>query len=298
MEKDGKNMDISIKQKSILQIGAERVLENLCDGRVVFLSKPEPFKKTTTLKVVPSKTGYPLDKHRHAEIAQLVCGQGQLKLSQGAIDLLPNKLVFISPDTLHGETYHKYGSSYTLLWIVFYPNGIGFFLCEYNGLSFSIRPERYMYETPASCSIWNITTTRDLSTHLLNRARMHEYLLHACCEVIERSNDRDEMPNYPPKLVEQIRCYIDLHYTEPIILKELSQIAHCSPNHLSTLFRKYVGIPIRQYILQQRLREAKRLLENSECTIKEAAYRLGFNDPLYFSRIFKKYFLVPPSKIG
>jgi AraC-like DNA-binding protein len=153
-----------------------------------------------------------------------------------------------------------------------------------------------LLDTLPSDSLWTVTTARDLSTDLLNRARIQEYLIHACCELAERPEDHEEVPDYSQKLAEQIRSYIDLHYTEPILVNELAQIARCSPNHLNTLFRKHVGIPVHQYILQQRLQEAKRLLENSEYTIKEVAYRMGFNDPLYFSRIFRKYFLHPPSK--
>jgi len=291
-------MDITIEQKSILRIGAECVLKNLCAGQATFVSDPEPSGKTGVPSWMPSKAGYPLDKHRHSEIVQIIQGRARLKLSRGAIDLSPDELVFISPETLHGETYFKSGDPYTLLWVVFFPTGINFFFSEYDGQSFIIRPERYLLDTPESSSLWNITTTQDLEADLLNRARMQEYLIHACCQIIERSDDHEEMPDYSQKLAQQIRSYIDLHYTEPILVNELAQIARCSPNHLNTLFRKHVGLPIHQYILQQRLREAKRLLENSEYTIKEVAYRLGFNDPLYFSRIFRKYFSKPPSKIS
>jgi AraC-like DNA-binding protein len=289
-------MDNTIERKPILRIAAKRVLENLCVGNVVFLSKPEPSARTVSPSWMPSKAGYPLDKHHHSEIVQIIHGRGRLKLSKGSLDLSPDKIVFISPETLHGETYWKQGSPYTLLWIIFFPTGISFFISEYNGQSFTIRPERYLLDTLPSDSLWTVTTARDLSTDLLNRARIQEYLIHACCELAERPEDHEEVPDYSQKLAEQIRSYIDLHYTEPILVNELAQIARCSPNHLNTLFRKHVGIPVHQYILQQRLQEAKRLLENSEYTIKEVAYRMGFNDPLYFSRIFRKYFLHPPSK--
>jgi AraC-like DNA-binding protein len=287
-------MDITIKHKSILRIAAERVLENLYTGNILFLSKPEPLIKHPETKM---KSGYTLANHHHPEIIQVFRGRSRLKLSDNTINIRPDQLVFISPGTMHGEMYYKTSIPYMLLWIIIYPSGIDFFISEYNNKTFSVRPERFLYNFPISKSLWNIATANTLSTDILTRAKLQEYLLHACCELAERSGDHEIMPDYHQKLVKQIQAYIDLHYAEPITVNDLSQIVRCSSNHLNTLFRQYLGMPIHQYILQKRLREAKYSLENSSCSVKEIAYRFGFTDPLYFSRLFRKYFSIPPSKV-
>lgn len=55
-----------------------------------------------------------------------------------------------------------------------------------------------------------------------------------------------------------------------------------------------------EFVRNIRLKEAKKLLLNNghQYTISEISYQVGFNDPLYFSRCFRKYFGIPPSEIG
>jgi AraC-like DNA-binding protein len=289
-------MDFSIDKNSLLRHAAERVLQNICNGRIVFLSAPQPVENTS-IELGFTKKGYTLDNHHHPEIAQVVEGRARLNLAKGFIDLVPRQCVFIAPQTLHGETYYQRNLPYTLLWMVAHPSGINFFLSAYNGSKFYIPGERYLMDTPTPNPLWN-STYEDLKTSILKWARVQEYLLHACCQMAENTDDRiHDTTAYHQKLAEQIRNYIDLHYAQSLKIEDLARISRCSPNHLNTLFRKYIGIPIHQYILRQRLQEAKRLLEHSKTTAKEVAYRLGFNDPLYFSRVFRKHFSVPPSQV-
>jgi AraC-like DNA-binding protein len=60
------------------------------------------------------------------------------------------------------------------------------------------------------------------------------------------------------------------------------------------LFRKSIGVPLHKYITQVRLKEARRLLKYSSESISQIAYSVGYDDPLYFSRIFKRYYGVSP----
>jgi len=73
-------------------------------------------------------------------------------------------------------------------------------------------------------------------------------------------------------------------------------MVHCTPNYLNGIFRKITGEPIHRFILKRRLESARKQLSEPNSSIKEIAYKLGFQDPLYFSRLFKKYFGVSPSQ--
>jgi len=61
-----------------------------------------------------------------------------------------------------------------------------------------------------------------------------------------------------------------------------------SYEYLSQVFKKYSGITIVSYIHQLRVQRAKFLLENTELPVVEIAKEIGFDDPFYFSKIFKK----------
>ena len=55
-------------------------------------------------------------------------------------------------------------------------------------------------------------------------------------------------------------------------------------NQLKTL----TGLSPKEFISDFRLKKAAMYLENDECTIAEVTYKTGFNDPVYFARIFKQ----------
>ncbi|MCC8154772.1 MAG: helix-turn-helix transcriptional regulator [Tannerellaceae bacterium] len=64
---------------------------------------------------------------------------------------------------------------------------------------------------------------------------------------------------------------------------------------LNTLCKEYAGVTAKQFLLDCKLTEAKRLLLYSNWHVNEIAFRLGFEDSSYFSRIFKKKTSLTPS---
>ena len=78
------------------------------------------------------------------------------------------------------------------------------------------------------------------------------------------------------------------------------QIMNSSKTLLYSKLKALTGQSATEFVRNIRLKEAKKLLLNNghQYTISEISYQVGFNDPLYFSRCFRKYFGVPPSEIG
>jgi AraC family transcriptional regulator of arabinose operon len=63
-----------------------------------------------------------------------------------------------------------------------------------------------------------------------------------------------------------------------------------SPSSLSHLFKKLTGNGFRQFQITRKIEEADRLLQTfPQMPIKEIAERLGFQDPLYFSRLYRRH---------
>lgn len=89
--------------------------------------------------------------------------------------------------------------------------------------------------------------------------------------------------------------HIDKHLSEPLSVAELAQFHGSSEGHLSRWFSKTMGTPIKRYIQQQRIAKATNLLTFSQASIESIATRVGFEDPLYFSRVFKQHTGSTPS---
>lgn len=76
----------------------------------------------------------------------------------------------------------------------------------------------------------------------------------------------------------------------------LSDLAKVSPSHYSTLFKRQTGFSPVEYLIRLRVQAAAELLDNTSYDIKTIAAKLGYKDPLYFSRVFVGVQGVSPSE--
>lgn len=97
------------------------------------------------------------------------------------------------------------------------------------------------------------------------------------------------------KLVDSAVRYIHAHLAEPLSLEILAEQLHISPSHLSRTFKKVQEESITEYINKARVQKAREYLQNPEILTYEVAELTGYNDPTYFSSIFKKHTGVSPT---
>lgn len=99
-------------------------------------------------------------------------------------------------------------------------------------------------------------------------------------------------------VVEQIVNYFEDHYAEKISLDQIAENMYLSPFYISKIFKSETGdTPIR-HLINIRLERAKEILEKGECnSIQEVAARVGYEDAYHFSKLFKKKYNIPPSKV-
>ncbi len=94
--------------------------------------------------------------------------------------------------------------------------------------------------------------------------------------------------------VTQTREYIDLHYAENLHLSGIAGHVHINSQYLCRIFKKECGETINEYITKIRINRAKELLRNSNYLTYEVGEKVGFNDPAYFSSVFKKLTGISP----
>lgn len=90
--------------------------------------------------------------------------------------------------------------------------------------------------------------------------------------------------------------FIDYNYSGNISIGNVAASAGISRSHLYRLFIQHISMPPNEYLVRYRINKAASLLKTGHLTVGEAAYSTGFSDQLYFSRAFKKYMGVPPSR--
>jgi two-component system response regulator YesN len=97
-------------------------------------------------------------------------------------------------------------------------------------------------------------------------------------------------------VIEKSREYIADHYSDgSISLNSVAEHVGMSPNHFSTIFSQETGETFIDRLTSVRLERAKELLRTTAAKASEIAYMVGYNDPHYFSYVFKKNVGASPS---
>lgn len=97
-------------------------------------------------------------------------------------------------------------------------------------------------------------------------------------------------------LFDQVSAYIHEHYNEALTIPMLAEQNGVNRNRLFYVFNKYSVMGPGDYLLSYRLNRAKEILLVENVPIQEIAQAVGFRDPFYFSRVFKKQFGLSPSE--
>ena len=91
------------------------------------------------------------------------------------------------------------------------------------------------------------------------------------------------------EILDKAKAYIHSHYSDPdISLISTSNYVHLSSNHFSTIFSQETGETFIEYLTKTRIKKAMELLKTTNQKSREIAYAVGYNDPHYFSYMFKK----------
>lgn len=101
-------------------------------------------------------------------------------------------------------------------------------------------------------------------------------------------------PVYLQKIA-QLNQLIDTHFLKHKSAGEYAELMHISAKHLNRICREILGKTTTDLIAERTVLEAKRMLIHSEKSTKEIAAILGFNDPSYFMRLFKKHSNLTPA---
>ncbi|MEE0928513.1 MAG: AraC family transcriptional regulator [Acutalibacteraceae bacterium] len=118
--------------------------------------------------------------------------------------------------------------------------------------------------------------------------------------IIALLKDSEQIAAAPKEtLQERIRIVINTintHINEPINLDDCAKKCFVSRERFNHMFKEQTGYPPLQYINKLRIERAKQLLADAGLSVSECAETLGFTDVNYFSRLFRKFTGVSPSK--
>ncbi|MDE7067723.1 MAG: AraC family transcriptional regulator, partial [Schaedlerella arabinosiphila] len=94
-----------------------------------------------------------------------------------------------------------------------------------------------------------------------------------------------------------IKDYIAKHYGSDLLsIKEISDYVHLSASYVCTYFKTQTGQTLNQYLTEYRMEKAMHLLEDARNQIADISAKVGYSNGNYFSKSFKKFTGLTPSK--
>jgi two-component system response regulator YesN len=114
---------------------------------------------------------------------------------------------------------------------------------------------------------------------------------------LNSSGSGKTLPSKYSRIINQAKEYVTENFCDPdISLISTAKFVSMSPAHFSTIFAQSTGTSFINYLTSMRVNRAKELLENSDMKLSAIAMEIGYNEPNYFSHVFKKALGITPKE--
>lgn len=152
----------------------------------------------------------------------------------------------------------------------------------------SVSKELYTRYPELAGKVYGISHINELEEYVYTVSRAEEYR-EFFREIIAELNKLDENSSRFTQVVRDTKSYIAQQFSQTdLSLQQIAEYVNFSPAYLNVLFRSETGMTVKQYLIDCRIREAKRLLRNPKVRITEIAQRCGYSNSNYFAKAFKE----------
>lgn len=140
---------------------------------------------------------------------------------------------------------------------------------------------------------------RQLKESFFNLKYLEKERIEAAARVMDRSAKYIHLANIVKiqqlPIIEKIDYFINTNLSQDINITELAVFLNYSNSHLSHVFNKELNTFFTNYLREKRIDKAKELLIETNLAIKTIGEKVGYSDPNYFSRVFKKTIGISPT---
>lgn len=162
----------------------------------------------------------------------------------------------------------------------------------------ALDPEKFhLYNTPELATLTNKLFQTVLSNTPLKNALADITFKELIITILQNQSllALDISENKNQNVLQFLKDFIQTHLSEPITMEMLQFKANMSKSSLFRLFKNELGISPIEYVIRERLKKAKYILQYTK-NVKEACFSAGFNDVSYFIRLFKNRLGMTPGE--
>lgn len=234
--------------------------------------------------------GYSLQRNNYDSFLIMLSkgGECMLHFQDKEYSVLPGQVVLIDCYTPHA---YQTESGWECLWL------------HFDGVS-----SREYYELIVT-NLGNVFTVKNIYTIERLLKKIYQtfadvnsireiYISQQICEVLTELALSEGVMTYTDKssrMIEEVVAYVNQNISESLSLEVMAENASLSPYHFSRLFKKETGFSPYRFVLETRVNHAKFYLKTTNISIKELAYKVGFQSESSFCTAFKKLIKVTPS---
>jgi len=220
-------------------------------------------------------------------------GAGWCEMAGQRHAVRPGELLVIPPGASHA-----YGADEKKPWSIFWVHATGasmkLLLAELNVSS--ERPTLFLGQDPQVIALFEevigVLEHGYAPYQLLYASRT---LTHLMGLMILHRQQKAQSDSEPRHKITQSIAHMKRHLSQALRVSHLAAMVNLSSSHFSALFKRQTGYSPIDYFIRLRIHQACQLLDNTDMSVKEVAAAMGYDDPFYFSRIFKALNEISPT---
>jgi AraC family transcriptional regulator of arabinose operon len=241
----------------------------------------------TAMGFYPAATGHRMRRDRHDDNLLLFCteGRGRLMVSGQRLRIGPGDVALLPQGLAHSYRADR-ADPWSLYWVHFRGVASGVFVSHVGYREES--PVVHCGVTPALVSSFSamleVRSTgygMDAFVHAANQLRqlLTGFALARSAPPSARAGELD---------IEGIQRLMRARLDQPLTLETLAESAGLSKYHFATRYKALTGYSPMRHFTNLKMEAACRLLDSTDASVKTVAAELGYTDPLYFSRQFRR----------
>jgi len=241
----------------------------------------------TAMGYYPRASNHRMRRDRHDDNLLLYCSEGRGRLTAGDWmgDIRPGQIMLLPQGLTHSYEANE-EDPWTLYWIHFQGASTGV-LMQYLGYREG-RPVADAGVSPlligAFTSLLEVRRTGYSTRAFINAANHLRHLVTQMSMEISAHAGRLQSGFE----LDHVQAYMLEHIDQPVTLDNLAAVATMSKYHFSKRYKQLTGYSPIKHFLNIKMEHACHLLDSTELGVGEIALRVGYDDPLYFSRLFRK----------
>lgn len=242
-------------------------------------------------------------QHKYFELVYVLRGKATRKLSDAAVPVSAGDYYVANPRSAHG---YENLQNLEVIHCLFLPEHINQALKDCPSISSLLSNRILRFGVPMDIPIADrVFHDADGSVRRIIKSMEREYaerrtgyiemLRCYLTQALVHAARASETP-FPHEAVTKIMEYLKSHYSETLSLDALSQLVDYTPQYLSSLFSREVGMSIQEFLQRLRMEEACKLLTGTTWSMTEIATAVGYQDTRHFSKVFRRYHTVSPKE--